>query len=128
MHGKIDRWGSPHASKCAAVQTRGLVRCIFSETYIPPGTARAGKLPVSGSSVHGRYCCFCVALRTPATEEMFARFFGGGTPEAADGTSPREEEGGGSSAPSETPQKDPAVASHISKMDSIIRCGYICII
>eukprot|EP00752_Nemacystus_decipiens_P007236 g6477.t1 len=52
---------------------------------------------------------------------MFARFFGAGTPEAADGASAREEEGGGSNAPSETPQKDPAVASHISKMDSIIR-------
>ena len=66
------------------------------------------------------FCC-CAAYGTPATGDMFARFFGGGTPEAADGNSPREEEGGRSKAPSETPQKDPAVASHISKMDSIIR-------
>ena len=55
---------------------------------------------------------------------MFARFFGGGAPGAADGAPPREEEGGGSNADpaaAATPQKDPAVASHISKMDSIIR-------
>lgn len=60
------------------------------------------------------------AYDTPASE-MFARLFGGGTPEAADGASAREEEGGGSNAAAPTPQKDPAVASHISKMDSIIR-------
>lgn len=54
---------------------------------------------------------------------MFARFFGGSTPDAADGASPKEEEGGSNAnASGETPpQKDPAVASHISKMDSIIR-------
>eukprot|EP00903_Cladosiphon_okamuranus_P008926 g8544.t1 len=54
---------------------------------------------------------------------MFARLFGGGTPEAADGAPAREEEDGGSKAKAAapTPQKDPVVASHISKMDSIIR-------
>lgn len=58
---------------------------------------------------------------------MFARLFGGGAPEpTSDGASSKEKEGDGSNG-SETPQQQQQnglVASHISKMDSIIRCVF----
>ncbi|CAN0095768.1 unnamed protein product, partial [Ectocarpus sp. 12 AP-2014] len=54
---------------------------------------------------------------------MFAKLFGGKAAEAAsDGTSPKENKGDQSNDPETSPQKkDEAVASHISKMDSLIR-------
>lgn len=52
---------------------------------------------------------------------MFARFFGGSAPEAADVASAKDEGGGSNAAEGETPQKDQGVANQISKMDSIIR-------
>lgn len=51
---------------------------------------------------------------------MFARFFGGSAPEAADVASAKDEGGGSNAAEGETPQ-DQGVANQISKMDSIIR-------
>ncbi|CBN76796.1 RBEL1, Ras superfamily GTPase [Ectocarpus siliculosus] len=54
---------------------------------------------------------------------MFAKLFGGKAAEAAgDGASPKEKKGDQSNDPETSPQKkDEAVASHISKMDSLIR-------
>ncbi|CAM9220849.1 unnamed protein product [Ectocarpus sp. 8 AP-2014] len=54
---------------------------------------------------------------------MFAKLFGGKTAEATgDGASPKEKKGDQSNDPETSPQKkDEAVASHISKMDSLIR-------
>lgn len=62
---------------------------------------------------------------------MFAKLFGGKAAEAAgDGASPKEKEGDGSNGPETSPtKKDEAVTSHISKMDSLIRCvcAFVCI-
>ncbi|CAN0386353.1 unnamed protein product, partial [Ectocarpus sp. 12 AP-2014] len=54
---------------------------------------------------------------------MFAKLFGGKAAEAAsDGASPKGNKGDQSNDPETSPQKkDEAVASHISKMDSLIR-------
>lgn len=82
---------------------------------------------------HSRHSTACFAavheIRTSfaatSSREMFARLFGGGAQEpTSNGASSKEKEGDGSNG-SETPQqqhKDELVASHISKMDSIIRC------
>ncbi|CAM9222419.1 unnamed protein product [Ectocarpus sp. 13 AM-2016] len=54
---------------------------------------------------------------------MFAKLFGGKAAEtASDGASPKENKGDQSNDPETSPhKKDEAVASHISKMDSLIR-------
>lgn len=60
-------------------------------------------------------------VQVRADREMFARFFGGSTPEDPDGAGPKEKEDVGDNGPVETVQKDQAVTTRISKMDSIIR-------
>jgi len=74
---------------------------------------------VSSKQICGNLLLQCREAYTD--RDMLARFFGGGTPEAPDGASPKEKEDNGGNGPVETAQKDQAVTTRISKMDSIIR-------